>query len=395
MFLQPTRKISATSRRLTIKRRYDKIAEVTEDKPSYMNIDFDKNNNKSSHDEADSDYEEVPSYINVDYGKNKDKKAGKRSHSNKDRSDSGKEAAPSFSNAIYGETNNKKAGKGSRGNNNVPQGHSYMNMNFHQKNAQRMRRTKDNDEDFVEIDFSKMKTSDQEETKSDDKVENEEREEKPEPDTVHVQENLTSVQRKKQVNLPNLVIVDDEPVDDDKPSHIEDNKAMNPSDSYNNGVEVFLSMGDYTKDAETEVNLAEGQSVEVLEQTDGGWWLVRTQSLSTGWAPSNFLEKIEPEEFERRKALGLEPPERPPLRPPKSPYVHKKADQICSERKFWSFVSKNGKDATCSIVDDENNNGDDKEASQAGEESVGERDDKWICDPETGVCKLERLDTKL
>ena len=54
----------------------------------------------------------------------------------------------------------------------------------------------------------------------------------------------------------------------------------------------FLAMGSYKKEDLGEVNLHQNVEVEVLKESDRGWWLVRTDSSSVGWAPSNFLERV-------------------------------------------------------------------------------------------------------
>lgn len=299
----------------------------------------------------------------------------------------------------------KSAKRRSEKKDDVQQGPSYMNMAYHnKKDNARMRRRRDEDGDLVELDFSKIKTSEKSEPlKEEIKKENEtEKKEPQEPraatsDSGTTQEQLIDENPREKSENDALQTQDVKNSDDTEQSHMEANQVMTQrSESPVGGdIDVFLSIGDYTKDSDTEVNLQEGKSVQVLEQTDGGWWLVRTQSLSIGWAPSNFLEQITPEELKRRKALGLEPPDRPPLRPPKSSRVHKKALEICHERKFWSFVSKNGKNATCSINDDVNinyfSNGEVEQATN--ENRLVESRDRWECD-ETGTCKKE-TNTKL
>ncbi|EDO26247.1 predicted protein, partial [Nematostella vectensis] len=54
---------------------------------------------------------------------------------------------------------------------------------------------------------------------------------------------------------------------------------------------IYYVIGEYNKDDDSEVSLKEGITVEVLEQSEDGWWLVRTQNFSVGWAPSNYLDK--------------------------------------------------------------------------------------------------------
>ena len=41
---------------------------------------------------------------------------------------------------------------------------------------------------------------------------------------------------------------------------------------------------------EGEVSFEEGESLEILERADTGWWFVRTQSGVEGWAPSTYIE---------------------------------------------------------------------------------------------------------
>ena len=55
----------------------------------------------------------------------------------------------------------------------------------------------------------------------------------------------------------------------------------------------FYAIDSYEKQDNEEVNLQENAEVEVLRESEGGWWLVRTSSHSVGWAPSNFLEKVQ------------------------------------------------------------------------------------------------------
>ena len=121
----------------------------------------------------------------------------------------------------------------------------------------------------------------------------------------------------------------------------------------------FYAMGSYEKEEEQEVNLRENAEVEVLEESEGGWWLVRTSSHSVGWAPSNFLEKVRSlsrGSVEDGKAMDVTDEnfiEVIPIRPPKSPRVLKMAHDMCIEKNFWCFIQK-GKDIdTCPLDDKE------------------------------------------
>jgi len=66
----------------------------------------------------------------------------------------------------------------------------------------------------------------------------------------------------------------------------------------------FLAMGSYKKEDLGEVNLHRNVEVEVLKESDRGWWLVRTDSSSVGWAPSNFLERVNSVEKNAHETSG-------------------------------------------------------------------------------------------
>ena len=53
---------------------------------------------------------------------------------------------------------------------------------------------------------------------------------------------------------------------------------------------VFVAVASYQDDDEA-VSFKEGDHMEVLEQDDGGWWLVKLNG-NTGWAPSNYLQPL-------------------------------------------------------------------------------------------------------
>lgn len=117
----------------------------------------------------------------------------------------------------------------------------------------------------------------------------------------------------------------------------------------------FYAMGSYKKQDEEEVNLRENAEVEVLEEDSGGWWLVRTSSHSVGWAPSNFLEKVQSlsrvEDNSNEDELPVENNyhDNLPTRPPKSPRVQKMARDMCIEKNFWNYMRKDKDAETCPI----------------------------------------------
>ena len=391
--LKPPKRLS-TFKSTVRRRRFEKEETIHEDdedeeKPSYMNIGFHKknvpktatttsNNNNNHNDKA------TPSYINLEFHKKEKANAKKKKKE-----------------ALKEEEEEK--------------GPSYINMEFHKKNEQRGRRRRDDDEDLVEIDFGKMKdlTGNKEEgnirkdgmkvemTRENSLSDSDDGYEYPpsskprdtrnilKEELGHGPENGTNTNKPHKRPKPDLARL--------KLPECTDNTAEVTS-----GNNMFLAIGDYAKESDREVTLQTGTSVQVLEQSEGGWWLVRTHSLSIGWAPSNFLEKISNDELERRKELGLEPPARPPLRPPKSPRVHRMALHVCSEQRFWNFMRKGEQsNGTCSIVDATDCCVDDGGQHQLTVMDVNgnnmQQMDKdimkdYTCDPETGVCKLNKQD---
>lgn len=165
----------------------------------------------------------------------------------------------------------------------------------------------------------------------------------------------------------------------------------------------FYAMGSYKKQDEEEVNLRENAEVEVLEEDSGGWWLVRTSSHSVGWAPSNFLEKVQSlsrvEDNSDEDELPVENNyhDNLPTRPPKSPRVQKMARDMCIEKNFWNYIRK-GKDMeTCPInpqeIMSESSSEVDTGNYQPAVEGEGNESevmvftfDDYECDPDSGVC---------
>lgn len=357
---------------------------------------------------------------------------------------SNNEANPSYMNMEFHKKENTKANKPKKKkkvtheDEEEGQGPSYVNMDFHKKNAeqvmasrQRPRRRRDEDEDLMEIDFDTMKENSckpgsvenghgiKEEGSKKDGIKVEAKKENSVTDSDDGHKFPPSFSYEQQGTEKALktegLAQDPENVTEKGGSHQKPKpdlirlKLPEPTDETTDmasSSNIFLAIDDYTKESDREVNLQTGASVEVLEQTEGGWWLVRTESLSIGWAPSNFLEKISNEELESRKELGLEPPALPPLRPPKSPRVHRMALHVSSEQKFWTFMRKSDPNiATCAIDDEKQVCYVDEDGQQqltvmdANGNKLGEYDNHmqesnkdmkkdYICDQETGVCKL-------
>ncbi|XP_020619009.1 SH3 and PX domain-containing protein 2A-like [Orbicella faveolata] len=163
----------------------------------------------------------------------------------------------------------------------------------------------------------------------------------------------------------------------------------------------FYATGSYKKEEDKEVNLRENVEVELLEESEGGWWLVRTSSHSVGWAPSNFLEKAQSLKggFGHSSGKDLQYEnilEVIPIRPPKSPRVLKMAEDMCLENKFWCYIQKS-KDMDTSPLDEKDvkpertsdfnikNNQLHSEEKENNEVMTSTFDD-YECDLENGVC---------
>ena len=107
---------------------------------------------------------------------------------------------------------------------------------------------------------------------------------------------------------------------------------------------IYCAVYTYVKEDEDEVNLTEGAPVEVIEQSDGGWWRVRTQSFNVGWAPSNYLESLARRVSEEELPLRFEIHRGDkcsikPTRPPKTRHV-KRMTKECEEENTWSYYQQ-------------------------------------------------------
>ena len=182
----------------------------------------------------------------------------------------------------------------------------------------------------------------------------------------------------------------------------------------------FYAMGSYKKQDEEEVNLQENAEVEVIREDDGGWWLVRTSSHSVGWAPSNFLEKVQSLRRDEDNPSGNELPGEAdytdviPTRPPKSPRIQKMARDMCIEMNFWHYIQKDKDTETCPLNEPEETPENPSEVDTGNYQPLPETDndcevdtrnyqplhqtkantvevmaftfDDYECDPNTGIC---------
>lgn len=55
---------------------------------------------------------------------------------------------------------------------------------------------------------------------------------------------------------------------------------------------LYVTIASFADEEEGSVSFQEGDTLEVLEQNEGGWWFVKTGNDIRGWAPSNFLRPM-------------------------------------------------------------------------------------------------------
>nr|XP_018668254.1 neutrophil cytosolic factor 1 isoform X1 [Ciona intestinalis] len=56
-------------------------------------------------------------------------------------------------------------------------------------------------------------------------------------------------------------------------------------------LETYIAIADYKAEAKTQISLHSGETVEVVEKSESGWWLVCNTYGSNGWVPGAYLEK--------------------------------------------------------------------------------------------------------
>ncbi|KAA1115098.1 class II myosin [Puccinia graminis f. sp. tritici] len=74
-------------------------------------------------------------------------------------------------------------------------------------------------------------------------------------------------------------------------------------------VALYLAICEFETEESGEIALSKGDLVEVIQEADNGWWLIK-KGTEQGWAPSNYLE------LELRPPVA---PSRPNARPPPAP----------------------------------------------------------------------------
>ena len=79
--------------------------------------------------------------------------------------------------------------------------------------------------------------------------------------------------------------------------------ALERSSSEENLLEPvrYRALADYTALTSRELNLHQGELLELLKVGCAGWWFVRLHSypFTEGWAPSTYLEKLHSSELAR------------------------------------------------------------------------------------------------
>ena len=83
-----------------------------------------------------------------------------------------------------------------------------------------------------------------------------------------------------------------EPDEEVKVKPIPDEKPATES-SFLSPIEFIVSR-DFLDPEEGQLELHEGEVVEVMQRTVCGWWFVKNQDGTEGWAPAGFLEPLNP-----------------------------------------------------------------------------------------------------
>ena len=76
----------------------------------------------------------------------------------------------------------------------------------------------------------------------------------------------------------------------EKRKSIRKNTADNISDPVL--LEQYIVVADFKKSEKSHISLAAGDTVDVIEKNESGWWFVSIED-EQGWAPSSFLEPID------------------------------------------------------------------------------------------------------
>jgi len=57
-------------------------------------------------------------------------------------------------------------------------------------------------------------------------------------------------------------------------------------------LERYVAIADYEKMKKNECNLTAGQTVEVVDKNQNGWWFVNVDDFNEGWVPATYLEPL-------------------------------------------------------------------------------------------------------
>ncbi|KAI8458623.1 myosin I [Phakopsora pachyrhizi] len=84
-------------------------------------------------------------------------------------------------------------------------------------------------------------------------------------------------------------------------------------------VKQYVAIGAFETEEEGEIGLSKGDVVEVIQEENNGWWLVKNGNKQ-GWAPSNYLQLVEQKPVSRpaappapsRTGSTISPPQPPP-----------------------------------------------------------------------------------
>lgn len=102
----------------------------------------------------------------------------------------------------------------------------------------------------------------------------------------------------KKISQCHEVLTFFEPTADDLSPKSKEKKPGEAKISKPKVLEQYEAIFDYQKQAKDQVDLKVGQSVQVIEKYETGWWLVNTE-YEEGYAPGTFLQKTDGQEEEQ------------------------------------------------------------------------------------------------
>lgn len=106
-------------------------------------------------------------------------------------------------------------------------------------------------------------------------------------------------------------------------------------------LERYVAIADYEKQKKNECSLMAGQTVEVVDKNQNGWWFVNVDDFHEGWVPATYLEPLY---GEKENSVEVFDPGEEELFLTTSPYNTQHDDEIGFERGVVVEVFEKGLD---------------------------------------------------